>query len=79
MSNFCWFIGPGYEPSKSQKNVAIWVCTSKSDVDSEEKMSVFELRLKTKMGKNLSFFFQEKTLVAKMATKAKTLVAKRKI
>ena len=61
------------------KNVAIWVCTPKSDVESEEKMSVFELRRKTKMGKKPILFFREKTLVAKMATKAETLVAKRKI
>ena len=61
------------------ENVAIWVCTPKSDIESEEKMSVFELRRKTKMGKKLILFFREKTLVAKMATKAKTLVAKRKI
>ena len=61
------------------KNIAIWVCTPKSDVESEEKMSVFELRRKTEMGKKLIPFFREKTLVAKMATKAKSLVAKRKI
>ena len=80
MSNFCWFIGPGYEPSKTQKNVAIWVCTPKSDVDSEEKKVSFWVETEDQNGeKNLSFFFREKTLVAKMATKAKTLVAKRKI
>ena len=64
------------------RNVAIWVCTPKSDVvvvESEEKIPVFELRRTTKMVKKTYPFFREKTLVAKMATKAKTLVAKRKI
>ena len=65
------------------RNVAIWVCTPKSDVvvvESEERIPVFELRRKTKMGKKTyPLFLREKTLVAKMATKAKTLVAKRKI